>query len=704
MISDEEKDQVRAASDLVAIVQETVELKPRGHEFWGCCPFHGEKTPSFHIIPATQVWHCFGCGEGGDVFTYIMKRENLSFPESIRYLADRAGIELHDTGSHRERGTKRARIYDLCAETAQFYHTMLMRGKDSRPREYFASRGMGGDVCRRYCLGFAPGRNALVSHLSQAGFTPQEMIDANVAVSRGRGQLADRFYDRVMFPIFDEQGHNIAFGGRIMGDGQPKYLNTAETSVFHKKRNLYGFNWAKEFIVAQDTAIVVEGYTDCIACWEAGIKNVVATLGTALTEHHVKTLTRFAKRIVYMFDGDAAGQKAARRAIQFIEQDSMDLRCVVLPDGNDPMEFITAHGGEALQARIDAAEPLMDFVYRSLQESSDITTPGGRAKALEDALTLIYPLRDSYMIDTYFIQIADLLGLDLDTVRSSSGRVFRDVAKREDAERRREQNYERQRAQAERAGSAGGRASGSQGTSRGAWASGATPPVSTPVEEEPYDYVPLEAYGAAPVEVVDDMPPIDVPVGMDGTSPVADATDASAAPTMPIVLTDLERKSLAGERELLTMLTSYPDLFRTYADRICSIEWVDPRHESIAWAVLATPPGTDPTACMDAARAVCPEAASLVSAGRISSTSKHPTETNIVFMLDTLELYTIKRRMRAAQAKLRQDRSLDDEARRVLTMQAMQDSQRQRELQKSIGGVADPFRLIGLETAGADQV
>ena len=132
MISDEEKDQVRAASDLVAIVQETVELKPRGHEFWGCCPFHGEKTPSFHIIPATQVWHCFGCDEGGDVFTYIMKRENLSFPESIRYLADRAGIELHDTGAQRDRGTKRARIYDLCAETAQFYHTMLMRGKDSR--------------------------------------------------------------------------------------------------------------------------------------------------------------------------------------------------------------------------------------------------------------------------------------------------------------------------------------------------------------------------------------------------------------------------------------------------------------------------------------------------------------------------------------------------------------------------------------------
>ena len=293
-------------------------------------------------------------------------------------------------------------------------------------------------------------------------------------------------------------------------------------------------------------------------------------------------------------------------------------------------------------------------------------------------------------------------------MRASSGRVFRDVAKREDAERRREQNYERQRVQAERAGgsqgrSSGGGAAGARSAGRGAWAAGATPPVSAPVEEDPYDYVPLDAYGAAPVEADEDLPPIDVPAGVESAASVADSSSAAAAPSMPVVLTDLERKSLAGERELLTMLTSYPDLFRTYADRICSIEWGDPRHESIAWAVLATPPGTDPAACMDAARAVCPEAASLVSAGRISATSKHPTETNIVFMLDTLELYTIKRRMRAAQAKLRQDRSLDDEARRVLTMQAVQDSQRQRELQKSIGGVADPFRLIGLETSGADQ-
>ena len=661
MITDADKDRVRAASDLVAIVSETVELKPRGREFWGCCPFHGEKTPSFHIIPATQVWHCFGCNEGGDVFSYIMKRENLSFPESIRYLADRAGIELQEDPAFAKRGTgsKRTRLYDLCAETADFYHMVLMRGKDNRPREYFASRNMGGDVCRRYNLGFAPGHNALVSHLSSKGFTPKEMVDANVAVQRGRGVLADRFFDRVMFPIFDEQGHNIAFGGRIMGDGQPKYLNTAETSLFHKKRNLYGFNWAKEHIVAEQTAIVVEGYTDCIACWEAGIKNVVATLGTALTEHHVKTLTRFAKKIVYMFDGDAAGQKAARRAIQFIEQDSMDLRCVVLPDGNDPMEFITAHGGDALRERIAAAEPLMDFVFRKLEESSDISTPGGRTKALEDALELIFPLRNSYMVENYFQQIADRLGLDMATVRGNSQRVFREVARREENERRREQNYERAAAQR------------------------AVPAKTAPIEEEePYDYVPLDAYGDAPAPYPQD--------GEYAPAPVQSAPE-------PVVYTELERRSLASERELLTLLTSYPDSFRAFADRITDIEWVDPRNETIAWAVLATPEGSSPADVMDAARAVCPEAASLVSAGTIDSTSTHPTETNIAFLLDTLELNTVKRRMRAAQGKIRSDRTLDDAGRRELIVQTSRDAARLRELSRAVEGIADPFRALGGE-------
>lgn len=660
MISDEDRERVRAATDLVALVQETVPLQPRNKEFWGCCPFHGEKTPSFHIIPATQVWHCFGCGEGGDCFSYVMKRENLSFPESIRYLADRAGIEIHDDFEGRQRGSKRSRLVEVCEASSQFFHTMLMRGRDDRPRTYFASRHMGGAVCKRYRLGFAPGRGSLVQHLTSLGFTPQEMVDANVAIRRDRGAVADRFYDRVMFPIFDELGRCIAFGGRIMGDGQPKYLNTSETALFHKKRNLYGFNWAKDEIVARAEAIVVEGYTDAIACWEADIKNVVATLGTALTEHHVKTLTRFAKRIVYLFDGDAAGQKAAERAIQFIENDAIDLRCVVLPAGMDPMEYISAEDGEALRALIEDAEPLMDFVFRKLGERSDVSTPGGRTRALEDALRLIYPLRASYMIDAYYQQVADRVGLDVENVRAAAPQIFRAV-EREEADRER-RAADRERAQARQARPAG--------------ETGAPLPAG---EAAPYDEVPLDAYGQAPQA----------------------PEPAEPAPVQqPVILTELERRALVSERELLTLLTAHPDTFRPYAERIVDIDWVDPRHEAIAWAVLATPEGTQPVDAMDAARAVCPEAAELVSSGRIGATSAHPTEVNIKFLLDTLELFTVRRRLKTAQGRLRQGSGLSPEERRELTIEASQGAARKRALERELEGVADPFAETALPGGG----
>ena len=659
MISEEDKDRVRAATDLVALVQETVELKPRGHEFWACCPFHGEKTPSFHIIPATQVWHCFGCGEGGDCFTYIMKRENLSFPEAIRYLADRAGIEIADDPSFQRTGTKRNRLIEVCEETSNFYHTLLMRGKDARGREYCKERALDSKTCNKYRLGFAPGRGALVAHLSQAGFTPREMIDANVAFKSRNGGLVDRFFDRVMFPIFDEQGRCIAFGGRALDKEKTpaKYLNTSETPIFHKGKNLYGFNWAKEHIVAEGEVIVVEGYISAMSCWKAGIENIVAVLGTALTESHVRTLTRFTKKIVYMFDGDAAGQKAARRAIQFIEKDDIDLRCVTLPGGMDPDDYVRAEGVDKLRALIAASEPLMDFVFRKLEEESDIATPGGRAKAMRSALELIYPLRASYMIDGYYMQIADRLGLDADTVRENAGKVFREVQQKEQQQEWRE----RQRGQAQAANDRSARDSAA--------------PASAPFADDapPYDDVPA------------DYAPEDF--GQETALP-AETPDASGL----TVLTDLERRALACERELLCLLTSYPDSFRAFAERITAIEWVDPRSEAIAWAVLATPEGTDAVGAMDAARAVCQDAAKLVSAGMISATSQHPTETNIVFLLDTLELYTARRRMRSAQARLRSDTKLTSEERRELAIGASQDAARIRELEKRVEGIADPFR------------
>ena len=660
MISEEDKNKVRDATDLVALVSETVELRPRGNtDLWGCCPFHGEKTPSFHVIPATQVWHCFGCGEGGDAFTYVMKREGLSFPESIRYLADRAGIELEEDRSFKRAGTKRSRLIEVCEETCSFYHTLLMRGKDARGRAYCKERDLDAETCRKYRLGFAPGHGALVRHLGSLGFTSQEMIDANVAFRSRGGGLVDRFFDRVMFPIFDEQGRCIAFGGRALDKEKTnaKYLNTSETPIFHKGKNLYGFNWAKDHIVNNNEAIVVEGYISAMSCWKAGIENIVAVLGTALTEAHVKTLMRFTKKIIYMFDGDAAGQKAARRAVQFIEKDDIDLRCVILPDGQDPDDYVRANGGAALRGLLDESVPLMDFVFGKLEEESDISTPGGRAKAMRSALELIYPLRASYMIDGYYMQIADRLGLDIDAIRSSAGKVFRDVQQREEAMRRREQQRER--------------AQGSPETPRAIPQTGRLPHDEVPYEEVPYDYEPLE--GAAPTgdAVGRQTPEPDAPTGL---------------------LTDLERRQLACEHELLTLLTTYPDSFRPYAERITEVEWVDARSEAIAWSVLATPEGTAPADAMAAARAVCPEAAQLVGSGLLSATSRHPTETNIEFLLDTLELYTTRRRMKSAQARLRSDRSMESDERRELAVQATRDAARIRDLERAVEGIADPFR------------
>lgn len=700
MISDEDKNKVRDATDLVALVQETVELKPRGNtDLWGCCPFHGEKTPSFHVIPATQVWHCFGCGEGGDAFTYVMKREGLSFPESIRYLADRAGIELEEDRSFKRSGTKRNRLIEVCEETSEFYHTLLMRGKDARGREYCKGRELDADTCRKYRLGFAPGHGMLVRHLGSKGFTPQEMIDANVAFRSRNGGLVDRFFDRVMFPIMDEQGRCIAFGGRALDKEKTnaKYLNSSETPIFHKGKNLYGFNWAKDHIVARNEVIVVEGYISAMSCWKAGIENIVAVLGTALTEAHVKTLTRFTKKIIYMFDGDAAGQKAARRAIQFIEKDDIDLRCVILPDGQDPDDFVRANGGDKLRELLDNSIPLMDFVFGKLEEESDISTPGGRAKAMKSALELIYPLRASYMIDGYYMQIADRLGLDVEMIRSNAGKVFREVQQREETNRRREQERERAQAERERVAADGGGARGTRGEHLSSGAShaharGVQPSAPAGPAVPAGDYPPYDEpfYDEAPYDYA---PSFDVPhegrgAGGEGFAPAAPAGDDLGL----AVLTDLERRQLMCERELLTMLTTYPDSFRPFAERITEVEWVDARNETIAWAVLATPEGTGAAEVMAAARAVCPEAAELVSAGMISSTSKHPTETNIGFLLDTLELYTTRRRMKAAQGRLRSDSSLGSDERRALAIQATRDAARIRELERAVEGIADPFR------------
>lgn len=426
-IDDEDIRRVREATDLVSLVGEHVILKQKGRLFWGCCPFHNEKTPSFKIDPGTQLWHCFGCGKGGDVFGYVMEQEKLEFPEAVRLLADRAHIEIKETSNGGVPRSQRQRLMEACEAAEEYFHMQLMRSRDagaSAARKYMGERGFGTKPSNDWHLGYAPGHGNMCQHLQSKGFSRQELVQANLAFVGDNGRMVDRFFNRVMFPVHDLQGRTIAFGGRVIGKGEPKYLNTSETPIFHKSSNMFGIDKAKNSIVSTGRAIVVEGYTDVIALHEAGVTNAVATLGTALTAQHVKLLSRFASTIVYLFDGDAAGQKAAMRASEFIDwssavesrRDPIDLKVTVLPDNMDPAEFVAAKGADALREQVEHAQPLLKFSINRVLESYDLTKPQMKVKAMEESLRILYPIRESVMATDYVNIIADRLNLEYTVV------------------------------------------------------------------------------------------------------------------------------------------------------------------------------------------------------------------------------------------------------------------------------------------------
>lgn len=419
-INQDDIQKVRDATDLVALVSERVPLKQRGHEFWGCCPFHNEKTPSFKVDASSQFWHCFGCGEGGDAFGYLMKMDDLTFPEAVSELADKAHIDIQEGQYSGPTQGQKKRLRDICNATAEYYHNQLMRvrspGADAA-RAYLSGRGLGGHIAKTWGLGYAPGRNNLFNHLLKLGYKPEEMVQANVVVGNA-GKYRDRFYERVMFPINDISGECIAFGGRIMGDGQPKYLNSQETPIFHKSQVLYGIDKAKGAMASTGVAVVCEGYTDVIALHEAGIRNAVATLGTSLTKQHIRLLSRHAsKKIIYLFDGDEAGQRATERALQFIDDaitpesgtSRLEICALTLPDGLDPAEFVAAHGADAMNAQLETAEPLLSFGIERRLSKHDLDSATGRSRALADVLEILAPIKGSILAKDYAVRIAGRL-------------------------------------------------------------------------------------------------------------------------------------------------------------------------------------------------------------------------------------------------------------------------------------------------------
>ncbi|MDP1808039.1 MAG: DNA primase [Actinomycetota bacterium] len=426
-ISDDDIQQIRNRVNLVDVIAENLPLKKSGRTWRGLCPFHNENTPSFHVDPAKQLYHCFGCGAGGDVFTYLMKTEGLEFRESIETLARKIGYTLTTTTSAQS-GMK-SRLLMVCEEASLFYSQELAGNNGARARSYLAKRNLTA-LTADYRLGLSPDWSSVIDFLKGRAFTEAEIIKSGVAGHSDRGTVYDRFKGRLIFPIMDSQGRPIAFGGRVLDDSSPKYLNSPETPLYHKGSVLYGLAQAKNHCIKQDAAIVVEGYTDLLSLAGAGIRNVVATLGTAFTLDHFKLLSRFSARIILVFDGDEAGLNAAERSFEFIDHqrlpghevlaglvDKVDLEMAVavLPTGLDPADFVNKRGTDDFLALVASAKPLLSFLIDRIIARHHEKDAGSMISANE-AAKLIRKLPSPVAQEEYMRYLADRLDIPYDTL------------------------------------------------------------------------------------------------------------------------------------------------------------------------------------------------------------------------------------------------------------------------------------------------
>jgi len=391
--------QVRAATDILAVVQGYVPLRRKGGRYWGCCPFHSEKTPSFSVVPAEGFFYCFGCHAGGDAFKFISLMEHITPFEAIKRQAEQLGIPVPERKRDAREEARLRALDDLRRVNGlahDFFRNCLTMTRYGAPgKEYLAGRGMTEETIARWGIGFAPDAwSKLADAFQKRGISEKLLLEAGLCAARERsGGVYDRFRNRVMIPIADERGRVVGFGGRALGDGTPKYLNTAETPVFNKRKLLFGLDRAHRAIAQEGFTIVVEGYMDAIAVAEAGVTNVVATLGTAFTEDHAALLLRRAPRIVFCYDSDAAGQEATLRALAAVRGRAAELRVLLLPDGKDPDEYIRSHGATAFRALIDAALPVPEYRLRHVAAQMAPGVEGQRA-ALREMLPVLAELDD----------------------------------------------------------------------------------------------------------------------------------------------------------------------------------------------------------------------------------------------------------------------------------------------------------------------
>ena len=410
-------DEVRSASDIVDVIASYVNLKKRGKNFLGLCPFHQEKTPSFNVSPEKQMYHCFGCGVGGNVFTFVMEHDKVSFVESVRTLASRAGITLPEEGAvDQAAATETENLYSACRAAGRFFHENLMTTVEGKlALEYFHHRGFIDETIRKFGLGYSlNGWDSLMKFAEREGIDVAVLERAGLILKRedGSGRY-DRFRGRAMFPIFSPTGRTIGFGARKLREDDPlaKYINSPETPIYNKSRILYGLFQSKDAIREKEYALLVEGYADLISVVQAGIENIVASSGTALTEEQIQLVGRYARNITLVYDADSAGSKAAIRGVDLILENGLDVRVAALPQGEDPDSFVKRNGGPAFQKLVDDAVSFLDFKASHFRADGLLDTPEGQTRAVRSIVETVARMKDELKRNFYIKSVSEKYGI-----------------------------------------------------------------------------------------------------------------------------------------------------------------------------------------------------------------------------------------------------------------------------------------------------
>lgn len=434
MVSDLFIQELKQYSDIERIVSGYVALKKKGRYLAGLCPFHSEKSPSFYVYPQTQSFYCFGCGAGGDVITFIRRIENLDYMEAVHFLAEKCGMTVPEDEKADALGMQRKRVLEINREAAHFFHDQLMSENGRQAYGYLMRRGRDRKTIRHFGLGYAPNEwHALTDHLKSKGFSEQDMVAANVAVMGKQGGAYDRFRNRVMFPIIDLRGNVVAFGGRALDDQGAKYLNSSDTPVFKKSKNLFALNFAKTSKLPG--LILAEGYMDVIAIHQAGFDNAVATLGTALTEEQARLISQYTDKVILAYDSDGPGQAATKRAINIFDEVGVKVSVLSMTGAKDPDEFIQKYGRERFAMLLDGSRNAVEFELGKLRSKFDTQTADGKVGFLKDACKLFAGIRNPVEREVYVTQVANELEISPQAINAQ----IQSLDKREQYKERRRQ-------------------------------------------------------------------------------------------------------------------------------------------------------------------------------------------------------------------------------------------------------------------------